>query len=44
VPTDFAAELKALNGRTGNCGRPNQILRKASAYFPQAKFDRRLKP
>ena len=30
-----------LNGRTGNSGKPNDILRKASAYFALAELDRR---
>jgi hypothetical protein len=44
VPTDFAAKLKALERENRELRQANEILRKASAYFVQAKFDRRLKP
>jgi len=41
VSTEDAAELKALRQEVRELKRANEILRKASAYFAQAEFDRR---
>ena len=38
-----AAPEGASNARTRNCGRANEILKLASAFFAQAELDRRLK-
>ena len=39
-----AARLKALERENRELRQANEILRKASAYFAQAEFDRRHKP
>ena len=39
--TTDAAEIKALRQEVKELKRANEILRKASAYFPQAELDRR---
>jgi transposase len=44
VPTDMAEKLKALERENRELRQANEILRKASAYFAVAKFDRRSKP
>ncbi len=44
VPTDVAEKLKALERENRELRQANEILRKASAYFAQAEFDRRVKP
>ena len=44
VPTDMAEKLKALERENRELRQANEILRKASAYFAQAEFDRRVKP
>ena len=44
LPTDMAARLKALERENRELRQANEILRKASAYFAQAEFDRRFKP
>ena len=44
VPTDVAEKLKALERENRELRQANDILRKASAYFAQAEFDRRVKP
>ncbi len=41
VTTDMAARLKALERENRELRQANEILRKASAYFAQAEFDRR---
>ena len=41
VPTDVAAQLKALERENRELRQANEILRKASAYFAQAELDRR---
>lgn len=43
VPTDVAAQLKALERENRELRQANEILRKASAYFAQAKLDRPFK-
>ena len=43
VPTDMAAKLKALERENRELRQANEILRKASAYFAMAEFDRRSK-
>jgi transposase len=43
VPTDMAKKLKALERENRELRQPNEILRKASAYFATAKLDRRSK-
>ena len=40
VPTDVAAEMKALERENRELRQANEILRKASAYFAQAELDR----
>ena len=40
VPTDVAEKLKALERENRELRQANEILRKASAYFAQAKLDR----
>ena len=44
VPTEVADRLKALERDNRELWQANEILRKASAYFAQAEFDRRFKP
>lgn len=44
VPTEVAERLKALERENRELRQANEILRKASAYFAQAEFDRRFKP
>lgn len=43
VPTDMAFRLKALERENRELRQANEILRKASAYFAQAKLDRPFK-
>ena len=40
VPSDVAAQLKALERENRELRQANEILRKASAYFAQAELDR----
>ena len=40
VPTEVAAQLKALERENRELRQANEILRKASAYLAQAEFDR----
>ena len=40
VPSDVAEKLKALERENRELRQANEILRKASAYFAQAKLDR----
>jgi transposase len=44
VPSDMAAQMKALERENRELRQANEILRKASAYFAQAELDRRFKP
>jgi transposase-like protein len=44
VPYDVGDRLKALERENRELRQANDILRKASAYFAQAEFDRRFKP
>jgi transposase-like protein len=44
VPTDMADKLKALERENRELRQANETLRKASAYFGMAEFDRRSKP
>lgn len=44
IPTEMADTLKALERENRELRQANEILRKASAYFAQAEFDRRFKP
>ena len=43
VPTEVTDKLKALERENRELRQANEILRKASAYFAQAEFDRPLK-
>ena len=43
VTTEMADRLKALERENRELKQANEILRKASAYFAQAEFDRRPK-
>lgn len=43
VPTEVAGKLKALDRENRELRQANEILRKASAYFVQAKLDRPFK-
>ena len=43
VPTEVAAQLKALERENRELRQANEILRKASAYFAQADLDRLFK-
>ena len=43
VPTDVAERLKTLERENRELRQANEILRKASAYFAQAEFDRPFK-
>ncbi len=40
VPTEVADKMKALERDVCELRQANEILRKASAYFAQAKLDR----
>ena len=40
VPSDVAAQMKALEREVRELRQANEILRKASAYFAQAELDR----
>ena len=40
VPTEVADKMKALEREVRELRQANEILRKASAYFAQAKLDR----
>lgn len=40
VPTETAEKLKSLKREVRELRQANEILRKASAYFAQAEFDR----
>jgi transposase len=42
--TEMAARLKGLERENRELRQANEILRKASAYFALAEFDRRSKP
>jgi len=44
LTSDMAARLKALERENRELRQANEILRKASAYFAQAEFDRRHRP
>lgn len=44
VPSDVSDRLKALERENRELRQANEILRKVSAYFAQAEFDRRYKP
>ena len=44
LTTDAAERMKALERENRELRQANDILRKASAYFAQAEFDRRWKP
>jgi transposase len=44
LTSDMAGKLKALERENRELRQPNEILRKASAYFAQAELDRRHKP
>jgi len=41
--TEDSAEIKALESNTRELRQPNEILRKAPAYFAQAELDRQFK-
>lgn len=41
MPSEMAAKLKALERENRELRQANEILRKASAYFAMAEFDRR---
>ena len=43
VPTDLADRMKALERENREPRQAHEILRKASAYFAMAEFDRRSK-
>ena len=43
VTTEMTERLKALERENRELRQANEILRKASAYFPQAELDRRPK-
>ena len=43
VPSDVAERVKALERENRELRQANEILRKASAYFPQAELDRPFK-
>ncbi len=43
VPSDVAAQMKALERENRELRQANEILRKASAYFAQAELDRPFK-
>ena len=44
VPAELAEKMKALERENRELRQANEILRKASAYFAMAEFDRRSKP
>src|SRR4051812_38911404 len=44
IPADVAEKLKAWERETREFGKPNETLRRASAFFPQAELARRFKP
>jgi transposase len=44
VPDELAEKMKALERENRELRQANEILRKASAYFAMAEFDRRPKP
>jgi transposase len=44
VPSEMAEKMKALERENRELRQANEILRKASAYFAMAEFDRRPKP
>lgn len=44
VPTEVAEKMKAMEREIRELRQANEILRKASAYFAMAEFDRRSKP
>lgn len=44
LTTDERVRMKALEREVRELRQANEILRKASAYFAQAKLDRRFKP
>src|ERR1700759_5090462 len=44
LTSDMVARLKALEGETGELRQAKEILRKESAFFPQAEPARRHKP
>ena len=43
IPGDMAEKMKALGRENREFRRANEILRKTSAYFAMAEFDRRSK-
>jgi transposase-like protein len=43
IPTEMAERMKALERENRELRQANEILRKASAYFAMAEFDRRSK-
>ena len=43
LPSEVAEKLKALERENRELRQANEILRKASAYFARAEFDRRFK-
>ena len=43
VPSDVAAQMRALERENRELRQANEILRKASAYFAQAELDRPFK-
>ena len=43
LPSDIAAKMKELERENRELRQANEILRKASAYFAQAKLDRPLR-
>ena len=43
IPSDLAVKMKALERENRELRQANEILRKASAYFAMAEFDRRSK-
>jgi transposase-like protein len=43
IPTEMADRMKALERENRELRQANEILRKASAYFAMAEFDRRSK-
>lgn len=43
IPSEMAEKIKALERENRELRQANEILRKASAYFAMAEFDRRSK-
>ena len=43
IPTEMSEKMKALERENRELRQANEILRKASAYFAMAEFDRRSK-